>query len=170
MINYSPQRGSASSRLPKTQNSPMPLQPTQPSTQPSGEQLVPPGAARMSERTMRASSAAAREVLTARNIVLVSSGWQFCSTFAAKSGREEHKVFLSSLLTAKAKQNCRLGSKSTMVTKLPTPQEPAELASVSLSLRHPQLAGELGAWLSRFLSRREEVVLLRKYSILGAAT
>jgi hypothetical protein len=73
-------------------------------------------------------------------------------------------------LTAKAKQNCRLGSKSTMVTKLPTPQEPAELASVSLSLRHPQLAGELGAWLSRFLSRREEVVLLRKYSILGAAT
>jgi hypothetical protein len=70
----------------------------------SGEKVVSKLDGMMSERTMRASSAAAREVLTARNIVLVSSGWQFCSTFAAKSGREEHKVFLSSLLTAKAKQ------------------------------------------------------------------
>ncbi len=169
MINYFKRSLAISTHPFKNQNSPVPPQPLQPSIQPSGERLVAPGAVRMSERTRRASSAAARELLTARNIVLVSSGWQFCSTFAAKSGKEERKVFFSSLLTAKAKQNCRLGSKSTMVAKPCHTLDPAELGLITSGLRHPQLAGYNKAWLSRFLSRRGEVVLLSKYFILGAA-
>ena len=97
--------------------------------------------------------------------------------------RRERKTFSSPLLAAKVEQNCQPELTKTMLRAVSTSRAAAELALLVRSdiLTAPGATncsplGWIDGWRScsgmggLVSSRCEEIVLLRKYSILGAAT